>query len=67
MKLHRRTLLVSAAESELNRAISDLALKHQISSVELLQILSARAQAELKFMLRAERHPKNPNKKADEE
>lgn len=65
MRLHPRTQIVAMAENELNEEINAIAVRHDLSSVELLQILAARTQSELRYMLRAERHPSDPTKKAD--
>jgi hypothetical protein len=67
MRLHTRTRIVSDAEVELTAFISQLGRKYHLTSIELLQILATRSQNELKYMLRSERHPNDPSKKADEE
>lgn len=51
MKLHPRTQIVARAEGELNRLISDWTIRHDITSIELPQILAARTQDELKYLL----------------
>lgn len=58
--------MVREATDELNTHIRMLAGKYDLTSIELLQILAERSALELRFMLRAERHPENPYKKADE-
>lgn len=67
LKLHPRFFVVRKAETELDECVSKIAREHDLTSIELLQILATRSQNELKYMLRAERHPGDPGKKADEE
>lgn len=66
MKLHPRTGLVNEAGAKIQRAISQAAIEYGLTSIELLQILQAPIQTELRHMLRAERHPENPSKRSDE-
>ncbi len=67
MKLHPRTPIVTKARLQLDNALWDMISHHQLTFVETLQILHELTAAQLKFMLRAERHPEDPNKKGDEE
>lgn len=66
MKLHPRYTIVRAASAELNGFVSQLVDKHDLTATELLQLLSEQIGNELKYMLRAERHPDDPDKKANE-
>lgn len=66
IKLHKRYFVVRTASLELQSALAVIVDKHKLTFVETLKLLTEAQQDELKYMLRAERHPKNPEKKADE-
>ena len=66
MRLHERTLLVREAGNEMRSVLDDIIKKHDLSSIEFLQILNEVAATELKYMLREERHPEDPDKPADQ-
>lgn len=66
MKLHERTITVDSAKRELSEAIMSISKKHELTPTELLQMLVSEMQTELKYCLRAERHPNDSNKGADE-
>lgn len=66
LQLHPRTIPVQTASQEIRTAIFELWKKHDLSYVEMLQILAEEMQTCLKYMLRAERHPTDPEKRGDE-
>jgi len=67
MKRHPRAIAAQKAESEISESISAIAEKHELSDIELLQIMNGLLATTLKYMLRAERHPDNPDLPADVE
>lgn len=67
LRAHPRTGVTARADAEFNEAVSQVVKRHQLTSVELMQILAARMQSLLKYMLRHERHPDDPDKGGDEE
>ena len=67
MKLHRRTMIVKSAEVELNLFLLQWAERYELTWCEMARALTEQIQMCLKCMLRAERHPEDPNKKADED
>jgi len=67
MRLHDRTLKVQAAQFRFNDLLLSFQQEHGLSYVEMVNIIAGSMQTELlKYMLRAERHPEDPSKKADE-
>ncbi len=66
IRLHPRYQLVQKAGYEITDAVLKLSVKHDLTYVELLQVLTGLVQDSLKYMLRAERHPNDPDKKGDE-
>ena len=66
MELHKRYHLVVDAEIELKIFLLKWEKKHNLTMVEIVRVLLSSAQDMSRFMLRAERHPKSPNKKGDE-
>lgn len=58
---------VQKAETDLSMKLLKFQQKHDLTDIEMLQILTQRQQTLLKYMLRAERHPDDPEKRADEE
>lgn len=64
-KVHPRTLPVAKASAEIRTAVGDLADKHGLTYVELLQALGDVTATCLKYMLRAERHPDDPDRPAE--
>lgn len=66
MTLHPRLFVVQAAEMEMAKAVGDLIERHQLTYVETMQALTNFQQRYLKYMLREERHPNDPDKKGDE-
>lgn len=66
MKLHERTLAVQRAEAEIAAAVWAHPAVARLTDVELAGVLLRIAQRALTFALREERHPDDPEKKADE-
>ena len=67
LKLHPRTTITMTVGAEFDVFLLELQKKYDLTDVEILQMLTAGQQGILKFMLRAERHPDDPTKRADEE
>jgi hypothetical protein len=67
MKLHPRTMMVKRAEVELSQFLLDWAERHELTSCEIARALTEQTRMCLKSILRAERHPEDPNKKADQD
>ena len=67
MRLHPRYMIVKAAELEIQRALGEILQQHDITHTELLRILASLQLTWANYALRAERHPDNPDRKADEE
>lgn len=67
MKEHKRAPIVRRASAELGAALMDWSRQYDLSSVEYLQCLNAQSASCLKFMLRRERHPDDPDTPADQE
>jgi hypothetical protein len=66
MRLHPRTLKVSAARNAISVAICEIWQRDGLTPVELVSILTQLAAEYSKYPLRDERHP-NSDKRADEE
>lgn len=67
MKLHSRTQLVNRAGADIRLALINLQDEYGLTDVEMLRELLTACDTRAKWMLRAERHPDDPGKKADEE
>ena len=67
IRLHPRTGEVSRAARTLADYVAALQDEYQLSYVETAKILAELAADKLKYALRAERHPDDPDRKADEE
>ena len=67
LRLHPRTMTVQHASNELHGYLLQLMDTHDLTWAELAVILTERQQSALKYVLRAERHPDDPERKADEE
>lgn len=67
MKLHPRTLDVQRASSFIRGRLLDMQETHDLTDVEMLRILIEHQQSITKYLLREERHPGDPDRKADEE
>ena len=67
LKLHARTMLVQRASAELHTLILEFQERAGLTDIEMAVVLTERQQSVLKYALRAERHPDDPERKADEE
>lgn len=66
LRLHPRAIPVQAAGADLTMALIDFQGSHELTDVEMLRALLEQVQHISTRMLRAERHPDNPDQKADE-
>lgn len=66
MKLHERTLIVQKAEAEIGLAFWEIPAVEGLTTAELLAVLCRLTASVVRMELRAERHPDDPLKKADE-
>jgi hypothetical protein len=67
IRLHERTQAVAVASKQISTKLWELQEEHELTDVEMLQAIASHQQSMLKYMLRAERHPNDPETKADEE
>lgn len=67
MKRHPRSTEVTKASLYISEAISFAIGKYDLTYLELISILSSEISSTVKYALRAERHPDDPDKGADEE
>ncbi|MFF0822492.1 hypothetical protein ACFYUR_19185 [Micromonospora haikouensis] len=67
MRLNARTLPVQRASRAIRDALNTLQEEHDLTDIEKLRVLIEHQQTITKYMLRAERHPDDPERKADEE
>ena len=67
LKLHARTMPVQKADVELHNFLVDWQSRHDLTFTEVAVLLAERQANVLKYALRAERHPDDPDRKADEE
>jgi hypothetical protein len=66
-KLHPRFFIVRKAALEAQEAMAKIEQKHGLTIFETLGVLEEMMQDEIKYGLRAERHPDDPEKKGNEE
>lgn len=66
MKIHERTIVVMDARSELTKFMGALEEKYDLTYGEMFSMLADRMSDLAKYLVRAERHPDDPNKKGDE-
>jgi hypothetical protein len=66
LRIHPRTRTVGSAERKLGEAIDQIIQEYQPTYIELAQILASVQLSYLKYALRHERHPNDPEKGADE-
>ncbi|MFD0853581.1 hypothetical protein ACFQ07_15195 [Actinomadura adrarensis] len=66
MRLHPRTLPVQSAGAELKAQLIAFQIEHDLTNVEMLGLLQDAASDVTRRLLRAERHPNDPERKADE-
>ena len=64
--LHPRLELVDKASLELGKALTPIIKKYNLTYVEVNEILLTAALHWNKYAKRVERHPNDPDKKADE-
>ncbi len=64
MKLHPREQKTKKASLALEEAVLNIVREHDITFIELVQMLAACLQSWSKYALRAERHPEQPDKPA---
>jgi len=65
--IHPRTRLVTGAEIELSQFTCDWLQKHELTYLEALRcFVAVMQQSLLKYAIRQERHPDDPEKKGDE-
>jgi hypothetical protein len=62
MKLHPRALIVDRAGIDLSNFALKLRQQHELTYIEYLGILNVEAGRVLKYALREERHPDDPDK-----
>jgi len=67
MKLHPRTLPAQRASNEIEGALWALADKHNLTYGEMMSALTRAMQSVVKYLIRSERHPDDPEKRGDEE
>jgi hypothetical protein len=67
LRLHKRTMKVQSAEAEFRTMV--LAFEHDkgLTITEMAQILTTCLQRQLTALMRCERHPDDPTRKADEQ
>jgi hypothetical protein len=66
VRIHPRTRIVQRAELEIGEAVEGVVMKHKLTHTELQQILATVQLHWLKYALREERHPDDPDKGGDE-
>ena len=64
---HPRYESVIGAQADIAVKLNDLQREHSLTNVEMLQAVTSWQGTVFKYMLRAERHPEDPHKSADEE
>ena len=68
LRIHSRTMMVQRAEGEFHVLVAQFLNDHShLTDIELAQIMLIAPPIPLKYALRAERHPDDPERKADEE
>jgi hypothetical protein len=67
MKLHPRTMAVAQASADIGMTLIALQREHGLTDIEMMQALTAWQERKLKYMLRAERHPDDPDRPAEQE
>ena len=66
MRLHPRTMVVQRAAGEIRMAILKLVEQHDLTIAETIGILAEAISGEVKWLIRQERHPNDPDKGGDE-
>lgn len=67
IKLHPRYFIVAEAKVDIGAALALAIGRHDLTHLELIQILTLELTQWIKYSIRAERHPDDPEKKGDEE
>lgn len=67
IRLHPRTLPVARASAHLGMTLIDFQQENGLSDAEMMIALADYTRRLMIHLLRAERHPDNPDQKADEE
>jgi len=67
LRLHPRTMTVQSASAQMHGDLLGFQQEHDLTDAEMMIILAENVQRWAKFQLRAERHPDDPGRKADEE
>lgn len=67
MNLHPRFFLVRQARVEFTELLLNWIKKHDLTYMEMIGILAGEIEGMVKFGIRLERHPNDPDKKGDEE
>ena len=67
MKPHHRTQAVAEASADIGMKLNALQREHGLTNVEMLQAVTSWQGTALKYMLRAERHPDDPDRPAEQE
>lgn len=66
LRLHPRTMPVRKAGAVFTDWLINFQEERDLTDIEMMQILTEAQQMVLKYALRAERHPDDPDRKADE-
>lgn len=66
MKLHPRTLLVQQATAEIRAELLKMQDRYELTCAEMLWVLTEHQQFLSIALLQEERHPDDPDRKADE-
>ncbi len=66
MRLHPRHAKTTRARLDISDAVIEASEEHNLTSGEIVSILAALTSDYTKYILRSERHPNEPDKKADE-
>lgn len=62
IKLHERVLPVQEAAADLGIAVNKALENHELTYLELIQIINELQASWIKYAIRAERHPDDPDK-----
>lgn len=65
MRIDAEAQRVRMAQAEVTVAVWKLQAEHDLTDVEMLQAIAGWQDTKLKHMLRAERHPDDPDRPAD--
>lgn len=67
MRVSARAQAVAIAQADIAVALNKLQREHGLTNIEMLQAVTSWEASTLNYMLRAERHPDDPGKGADEQ